>query len=124
MGVFRSDDDGKTWVIKVDGLPYVNVSVLKKSGDRLLLGTRSGLFYSDDQAESWAGCEGVFPLEIAAIESSLDGPPRLYAADSLVGYIFVSDLFLRRPPDTCTPELWPREWSGSYFQAPRRMQLS
>jgi photosystem II stability/assembly factor-like uncharacterized protein len=90
MGVFRSDDGGKTWAIKVEGLPYVNVSVLKMSGDRLLLGTRSGLYYSDDQAETWTACEGVYPLEIAAIESSLEGAPRLYAADSLVGYIFVS----------------------------------
>lgn len=91
MGVFRSDDGGKTWVIKVEGLPYVDVSVLKMSGARLLLGTRSGLYFSDDQAESWTGCEGVYPLEIAAIESSLQGTPRLYAADSLVGYLFVSE---------------------------------
>ncbi len=90
MGVFRSDDGGKAWDIKVEGLPFVGVSVLKKSGSRLLCGTKAGLYYSDNQGESWIGCEGVFPLEIAAIESSPGVDRRLYAADSLVGYIFVS----------------------------------
>ncbi len=52
-GVFRSDDLGKTWTIKVRGLPPARVSRLVSGANILLALTEKGLFLSGDNAEVW-----------------------------------------------------------------------
>ncbi len=53
MGVFRSEDQGESWAIRVKGLPPVSVRWIARSGTRLLCGTESGLYLSDDDSASW-----------------------------------------------------------------------
>jgi photosystem II stability/assembly factor-like uncharacterized protein len=89
-GVFRSTDAGKTWAMKVRGLPYSAVHSLERSGNRILCGTRQGLFYSDDYGESWTSGKGVYPLDIMTIRSNPARPNEVFAADFLVGYLFMS----------------------------------
>ncbi len=89
MGVFRSDDAGETWQIKVEGLPYVAVNEVRRVGARLFAATRNGLFVSGDDGESWFRGSGVFPIDIVAVESGGDGG-HVLAADPLVGYLFSS----------------------------------
>jgi len=89
MGVFRSEDGGNSWIIKVEGLPYTAVLRIRKIGRRLFCGTASGVFYSDDRAESWQRGDGIFPIDIASIAG---GPLKgqVFAADLNVGYLFES----------------------------------
>jgi photosystem II stability/assembly factor-like uncharacterized protein len=90
MGVFRSDNDGKSWEIKVTGLPYTTVHALARQGNRLFCGTSVGLFHSDDHGETWHKGQGIFPLEIAAVAGHPEKGSSVFAADLLVGYLFVS----------------------------------
>jgi photosystem II stability/assembly factor-like uncharacterized protein len=90
MGVFRSDDGGDGWQIKVKGLPFVPVNDVRRVGSRLFAATRNGLFLSGDEGESWFRGDGVFPIDIVAVESGGDGG-HVLAADPLVGYLFSSD---------------------------------
>ncbi len=89
-GVFRSDDAGRTWTIKVKGLPFSSIHSLSSSGRRVFCGTPKGLFYSDDSGDSWSAGKGVFPLDIMTVESNPVRPTEVFAADLLVGYIFRS----------------------------------
>lgn len=89
MGVFRSDDDGRGWMIRVQGLPYIAVNDLSLIQNRLFAATKEGLFYSDDRADHWARADGVFPIEIAAVSGGPE-PGEVVAADPLVGYLFAS----------------------------------
>ncbi len=88
MGVFRSDDGGEKWTIKGDGMPYLSVTALAAAGDRVFAGTRNGMFWSEDGAEHWKPAQGVFPIEISAVQTAVNGD--VYAADPLVGYLFAS----------------------------------
>jgi ligand-binding sensor domain-containing protein len=89
MGVFRSEDSGNSWTIKVDGLPYASVKKLYKLRDRLFCATNLGVFYSDNHAETWQKADGIFPIEIASIAGGpING--QVFAADSTVGYLFES----------------------------------
>ena len=90
MGVFRSGDGGKSWEIRVNGLPHTLVSALAANGSRLFAGTRSGIYFSDDGAENWRKAPGVFPIEISAIAGGPTGSDLMVASDFLVGYLFVS----------------------------------
>ncbi len=89
-GVFRSDDGGQSWTMKVRGLPYSSIHSLSSSGTRLFSGTPKGLFYSDDQGESWNAAKGIFPLDIMTVQSNPLRRSEVFAADLLVGYIFRS----------------------------------
>jgi len=89
MGVFRSDDGGRNWVAKVEGLPYEPVNSLAFVGSRLFAATRTGLFYSDDKGDHWRRTNGVFPIEITSVEAGRN-PGDVVAADPLVGYLFAS----------------------------------
>ncbi len=91
VGVFRSNDRGKTWSIPVQSFPDSVVHVLEKSRHRLFCGTRNGLFFSDDNGETWSRCEGVFPIGITTVKSNPLIPDQLYAADPLAGYLFHSE---------------------------------
>lgn len=88
MGVFRSDDGGGKWVIKGDGMPFMSVTTLAVAGDRVYAGTGSGIYWSEDAGEHWKQAAGVFPIEISAIQTGVNGD--VYAADPLVGYLFTS----------------------------------
>ena len=90
IGVFRSDDQGQTWEIKVKGLPYSPINVLGQSGQRLFCGTRAGLFVSDDKGETWSKCDGVYPIDIAALRVNPENENKIFAADFLVGHLFYS----------------------------------
>ncbi|MDA2930761.1 hypothetical protein MYX84_12595 [Acidobacteria bacterium AH-259-O06] len=91
IGVFRSNDDGQTWNIKVKGLPYSPINVLEKNGQRLFCGTRFGLFFSDDDGETWWICKGVYPIDIIAIQTNPSAENEIFAADFLIGHLFYSD---------------------------------
>lgn len=91
IGVFRSSDRGKTWTIKVTGLPPVPVNVLEKSNELIFCGTRQGLFSSGNGGETWTQCKGVFPIDIAAIKPNPAVENQLFAGDFLVGHLFRSD---------------------------------
>ena len=89
MGVFRSEDEGRTWSIRVEGLPYISVNDLSLVQKRLFAATKKGLFYSDDRGDHWAQAKGIFPIEIAAVSGGPDSD-EVVAADPLVGYLFTS----------------------------------
>ncbi len=89
-GLFRSKDAGKNWSMKVRGLPYTPIHALEKGGSRILCGTRQGLFYTDNYGELWAPGKGVFPLDIMTISTNPSRDSEVFAADFLVGYLFMS----------------------------------
>ncbi len=89
-GLFRSKDAGKNWSMKVRGLPYTPIHSLERSGSRILCGTRQGLFYTDNYGELWAPGKGVFPLDIMTISTNPSRDSEVFAADFLVGYLFMS----------------------------------
>ncbi|UCF39126.1 MAG: hypothetical protein JSU96_09930 [Acidobacteriota bacterium] len=90
MGVFLTEDQGKTWEIRVDGLPYTPVNSIRKIGDRLFCATRSGLYVSDNEGKKWQQAPGVFQIEITAIEQASADPSIILAADPVAGYLFLS----------------------------------
>ncbi|MBI4444528.1 MAG: hypothetical protein HY645_01360 [Acidobacteria bacterium] len=87
-GIFRSEDEGKNWKIRVKGLPPTTVNTIAAVGKRLLLGTRKGIYLSDDWGESWVPGKGVYPIEIAAIQAN--SASEVLAADLLIGHLFRS----------------------------------
>lgn len=89
VGVFRSDDGGKSWMLKGDGMPYQTVTVVAAAGETIFAGTKGGLYHSSNGGELWRRAEGIYPIEISAIEFARDGE-EIYAADPLVGFLFVS----------------------------------
>jgi photosystem II stability/assembly factor-like uncharacterized protein len=89
-GVFRSEDGGNTWTIKVKGLPYTPIHVLEKNGERLFCGTRNGVFYSDNDGDTWVLSQGVYSLDVQAIKPNPHDSQEIFAADLLVGYLFRS----------------------------------
>ena len=89
-GVFRSDDGGQTWSRKMEGLPHTPIHVLEKSGQRLFSGTRDGLFFSDDDGEQWSKSEGVYPIDIIAIQANPRAGNQIFAADLVSGHLFYS----------------------------------
>jgi photosystem II stability/assembly factor-like uncharacterized protein len=89
-GLFRSKDAGKNWSMKVRGLPYTPVHSLERTGNRILCGTRQGLFYTENYGELWASGKGAFPLDIMTITTNPSRESEVFAADFLVGYLFMS----------------------------------
>ncbi len=89
-GVFRSDDLGKHWTIKVNGLPPARVSRLVGSADLLLALTDKGLFSSGDNAEVWEprSLPGAEILNVAV--SPLD--PRWLLATDVTGIFLYESL--------------------------------
>ena len=87
MGVFRSDDGGSNWTIKVEGFPYTAVRLLESVSGVLFAATARGLFRSDNGGDSWTRCEGILPLELAAIAGQ---GQQVFVADELAGYLFSS----------------------------------
>ncbi len=90
-GVFRSEDGGDTWSRKVEGLPDAPIRVLEKSGQRLFSGTRNGLFFSDDGGEQWSRSEGVYPIDIIAVQANPGAGNQIFATDSVSGHLFYTD---------------------------------
>lgn len=87
MGVFRSDDQGSHWELKVNGFPYVTVTVLASIEGTIFAGTTRGLFRSEDLGETWIECQGIYPIELTAISGD---ESKIFAADLQAGYLFVS----------------------------------
>ena len=90
-GVFRSDNRGQTWQMKVNGLPNSPINVLEKSGKRLFSGTRDGLFSSDNNGDNWSRSEGVYPIDIIDIQANPQAENQIFAADFVVGHLFYTD---------------------------------
>jgi photosystem II stability/assembly factor-like uncharacterized protein len=89
-GVFRSEDGGNTWTIKVKGLPYTPIHVLERNGERLFAGTRHGVFYSDNDGDTWSSSQGIYSLDVQAIKPNPHDSQEVFAADLLAGYLFRS----------------------------------
>lgn len=89
-GVFRSVDEGRMWQKKAAGLPPGPCNALAVSASRLFCGTRSGLYFSENEGKTWQQAEGVFPIEISAVAAGSTDSGMIFAADLLVGYLFVS----------------------------------
>lgn len=90
MGVFASSDGGRSWTIRVEGLPYSRVNIVRKISSRLFCATSDGLFYSDNLGVRWHRSEGVLPIEISEIGGGSADGDTVFAADSLLGYLFTS----------------------------------
>ena len=90
MGLFTSDDGGQTWKSRIKGLPRSPVNVLTSSKTRLFCGTRVGLFFSEDGGKNWSQCEGVYPIDIAAVQANPFNPGQVVAADSVANHLFHS----------------------------------
>lgn len=88
MGVFSSSDQGKTWAIDADGLPYAGVSSFFLMGDFLYCNTDEGIYRLDLKGSSWEPGELNHdqPLSLA----SAGGPSSIFAADHTNGYFFYS----------------------------------
>jgi photosystem II stability/assembly factor-like uncharacterized protein len=87
-GIFRSENGGETWSRKVEGLPDAPIRALEKSGQRLFSGTRDGLFFSDDGGEQWSRSEGVYPIDIIAVQADPRAGTQIFATDSVSGHLF------------------------------------
>jgi ligand-binding sensor domain-containing protein len=90
QGVFRSRDRGVSWRNTSTGLSGASVEILERAGSRLLCGTKSGLFVSENFGESWSPGQGVFPLEIVSIKANPISADQVVASNVLSGYLFTS----------------------------------
>lgn len=61
-GIFRSSDDGNTWVFSNPGLPAtISVSALLYVNGNVLAGTSSGIYISADNGVTWSTSNTGFP---------------------------------------------------------------
>ncbi len=60
-GVFRSIDDGETWIDASSGLGNSNVTSIVASGKSLLVGTEEGAYRSTDSGASWTAVNDGLP---------------------------------------------------------------
>ena len=90
LELIRSSDGGQTWKSRTKGLPRSSVNVLTRSKTRLFCGTRDGLFLSEDGGKSWSRCEGVYPIDITAVQANPFDPGQVVAADSVANHLFHS----------------------------------
>ena len=88
-GVFRSDDRGKSWTIKVRGLPPVAVRRLVHTPDVLLAATDQGLFLSRDDAENWLA-RGLAGADLFTVAVSPRDPDWLVATDKTGLFLYES----------------------------------
>jgi photosystem II stability/assembly factor-like uncharacterized protein len=72
-GVFRSSDNGKTWVSKSSGISNLLSSGITSAGSILYYVSPTGVFKSSDNAENWsqAGLSGVDVRSISAMKDTL-----------------------------------------------------
>jgi hypothetical protein len=73
QGVFRSDNNGNSWVSKSNGLGnLLNSGIIHVNG-KLFVGTPTGVFKSTDQANSWsaAGMAGIDVRCLTAIGDTI-----------------------------------------------------
>ena len=73
QGIFRSSDNGSTWVSKSAGLTDLRGSGVLNVGSRLVYVSPIGVFISTNQGDSWkaAGLSGTDARSIAAINETL-----------------------------------------------------
>ena len=90
VGLFRSRNEGRTWEIKVDGLPSSSIHILRKAGRRFFCGTRAGLFFSENHGETWSRCGDVYPIDINTLQTNPLVQEQIVAASSLTGHLFYS----------------------------------
>lgn len=88
-GVLRSINGGKSWTGTSAGLPHVPVHILRKTGKRLFAGIREGLFLSEDAGQTWQRCEGIYSVDVVALEADPEDHDRLFAAD-VTGHLYRS----------------------------------
>ncbi|MHB2017922.1 MAG: WD40/YVTN/BNR-like repeat-containing protein, partial [Candidatus Xenobia bacterium] len=82
-GVWRSDDDGKSWQALSDGWPALQVSSLAVDGDTIIAGTgdfayplprpSQGLLRSDDGGRTWGPCGPPELKQVAISRVLMDG---------------------------------------------------
>ncbi len=86
-GVLKSEDGGATWRSAAEGLTArVNALIVDPSQpERLLAGTKSGVFRSDDGGEHWerVGLDGA---DVRILTLSLEHPQVVYAS---LGYTYL-----------------------------------
>jgi photosystem II stability/assembly factor-like uncharacterized protein len=78
-GFFRSDDHGRTWHEKNDGLRYKEAWAIAQHPvtGTLYLGTEpAAIFSSNDRGDHWTFCEGIHDLP-ESIEWTFPHPPHL-----------------------------------------------
>jgi hypothetical protein len=73
QGVYRSSDNGATWISKSSGLTDLRGSGILNVGSRLFFVGPTGVFVSADQGDNWnaAGLSTTDVRSIAAIENTL-----------------------------------------------------
>ncbi len=88
MGVFSSLDQGKTWAIDVEGLPYVRVNSFSSTGGYLFCATAEGIFKLDLNGSTWE--PGNLNHDQSLSIASAGSRSSLFTADLTNGYFFYS----------------------------------
>jgi ligand-binding sensor domain-containing protein len=116
-GVFRSNDQGKTWQKPLSGLPDSPVNIFRQSGTRLFSGTRQGLFASDNNGDQWVRSEGIHQIDIVDIQVNPLAENQIFAADLVAGQLFYTanggDLWEIIPLGTSTSRISALAFSSS-----------
>ncbi len=86
-GLFRSNNGGRTWSSKPQGLPLAAVNEIRRIGTRLFCATRQGLFASEDSGRTWSPSSGIDPIDVVAIGANAN---QVFAVDALLGHLFGS----------------------------------
>jgi photosystem II stability/assembly factor-like uncharacterized protein len=90
MGVFRLDQGETAWRIKAIGLPPIRVNLVARGGKRLFCGTSQGVFFSDDDAETWNRSPESPVFDIVRIRANPENPSEVYALDATSLFLFQS----------------------------------
>jgi hypothetical protein len=88
MGVFSSSDQGRTWTIDVDGLPYTAVRDFTGSGKTVYCTTDEGIFKTDLSDSKWV--PGTLDHDNPLPMISAGNRSMLFTADSSHGHLFFS----------------------------------
>ncbi len=91
MGVFRSDDSGRNWAIRVKGLPYTSVNMLASGIEGPLFGlTPNGLYISSDWGENWTHASEFGSISLAEIKANPMKPSEVFGVDDDLGRVHSS----------------------------------
>jgi photosystem II stability/assembly factor-like uncharacterized protein len=89
-GVFVSQDEGKTWEAKNNGLTDLSITAIEQNNGKIFIATKGNFYVSEDNGENWIEKNSGLPSDLVTNFIKINSANDIYLGTSL-GVYYSSD---------------------------------